>query len=76
MAYVEAGHIAQTFQLVATSLGLNTWLTGALSDTQVENLLNLEDSTEQPLFFVGCGRSDGQVMCKEIKALLDEEDTE
>lgn len=76
MAYVEAGHIAQTFQLVATSLGLNTWLTGALSDTQVENLLNLEDSTEQPLFFVGCGRSDGQVMCKEIKALLGEEDTE
>ena len=70
MAYVEAGHISQTFQLVATSLGLNTWLTGALTDDQVESLLGLNDSTEQPLFFVGCGKSDGDVMCKELNALL------
>ncbi|MGE8149473.1 SagB family peptide dehydrogenase [Pseudomonas frederiksbergensis] len=72
MAYVEAGHISQTFQLVATTLGLNTWLTGALTDDQVETLLGFEDSAEQPLFFVGCGQSDGQVMCKELKALLNE----
>ena len=65
------GHISQTFQLVATSLGLGTWLTGALKDDQVEALLRLlESNAEQPLFFVGCGRSDGQVMCKELKALL------
>lgn len=70
MAYVEAGHISQTFQLVATALGLNTWLTGALTDDQVETLLGLEDNAEQPLFFVGCGHSDGQVMCKELKDLL------
>ncbi|WP_223488243.1 SagB family peptide dehydrogenase [Pseudomonas sp. A-RE-19] len=70
MAYVEAGHISQTFQLVATALGLNTWLTGALTDDQVETLLTLENSAEQPLFFVGCGHSDGQVMCKELKDLL------
>ncbi|MFJ7796430.1 SagB family peptide dehydrogenase [Pseudomonas sp. NPDC096950] len=72
MAYVEAGHISQTFQLVATALGLGTWLTGALTDDQVETLLGLKDSAEQPLFFVGCGQSDGQVMCKELKALLNE----
>jgi SagB-type dehydrogenase family enzyme len=70
MAYVEAGHISQTFQLVATALGLSTWLTGALADDQVETLLGIEDSAEQPLFFVGCGQSDGQVMCKELEALL------
>jgi SagB-type dehydrogenase family enzyme len=70
MAYVEAGHISQTFQLVATSLGLKTWLTGALTDDQVEALLGLEDSPEQPLFFVGCGKSDGQAMGEEIKSLL------
>ncbi|QJI43611.1 SagB/ThcOx family dehydrogenase [Pseudomonas sp. ADAK2] len=73
MAYVEAGHISQTFQLVATALGLNTWLTGALTDDQVETLLGLEESPEQPLFFVGCGQSDGQVMCKELKALLNQQ---
>ncbi|UVK98516.1 SagB/ThcOx family dehydrogenase [Pseudomonas sp. B21-048] len=70
MAFVEAGHISQTFQLVATALGLNTWLTGALTDDQVEMLLGLENSAEQPLFFVGCGQSEGQVMCKELKELL------
>ena len=70
MAFVEAGHIAQTFQLVATALGLNTWLTGALTDDKVEAALGLEHSAEQPLFFVGCGKSDGQAMCKELKALM------
>ncbi|GAB6404684.1 hypothetical protein PMHK_21120 [Pseudomonas sp. MHK4] len=70
MAYIEAGHISQTFQLAATAMGLNTWLTGALTDDQVEALLGLEDSPEQVLFFVGCGKSDGQVMCKELKSLL------
>lgn len=74
MAYVEAGHISQTFQLLATALGLGTWLTGALTDNQVETLLGLEDSPEQPLFFVGCGKSDGEVMCKELKALLSHQD--
>jgi len=70
MAYVEAGHISQTFQLVATALGLSTWLTGAMTDDQVETLLKIENTPEQPLFFVGCGHSDGEVMCKELKALL------
>ncbi|VVM37405.1 hypothetical protein PS655_00092 [Pseudomonas fluorescens] len=72
MAFVEAGHLSQTFQLVATALGLNTWLTGAFADRQVEALLNLEGSAEQPLFFVGCGESDGQVMCSEMRELLRE----
>jgi hypothetical protein len=36
----------------------------------VEALLGLEDSPEQVLLFVGCGKSDGQVMCKELKSLL------
>lgn len=71
MAYVEAGHISQTFQLVATALGLNTWLTGALTDHQVESLLGIEENNpEQTIFFVGCGKSDGQVMCKELTSLL------
>jgi SagB-type dehydrogenase family enzyme len=70
MAFVEAGHISQTFQLVATALGLNTWLTGALTDDRVEALLGLENSAEQPLLFVGCGRGDGQAQCKELNLLI------
>ncbi|TFH76660.1 SagB family peptide dehydrogenase [Pseudomonas kribbensis] len=72
MAFVEAGHLSQTFQLVATALGMNTWLTGAFSDDQVESLLKLENRAEQPLFFVGCGESDGQAMCQEMRDLLRE----
>ncbi|MBC8997691.1 SagB family peptide dehydrogenase [Pseudomonas sp. N40(2020)] len=72
MAFVEAGHLSQTFQLVATALGFNTWLTGAFADKQVETLLKLEESAEQPLFFVGCGKSDGQAMCQEMRDLLRE----
>lgn len=75
MAYVEAGHISQTFQLVATQLGLNTWLTGALTDARVEALLGLENSPEQPLFFVGCGLGDGQVQCEELLALINRQGT-
>ncbi|MBV4461457.1 SagB family peptide dehydrogenase [Pseudomonas sp. COR58] len=71
MAFVEAGHLSQTFQLVATALGLNTWLTGAFADGPVETLLDLEGSPEQPLFFVGCGKSDGQAMCRELRDLLE-----
>ncbi|SEM82044.1 SagB-type dehydrogenase domain-containing protein [Pseudomonas sp. ok272] len=74
MAYVEAGHISQTFQLIATALGLSTWLTGALMDDRIETLLGLQRSTEQVLFFVGCGRGDGQALSKELQALIDIED--
>ncbi|RON03647.1 SagB family peptide dehydrogenase [Pseudomonas brassicacearum] len=76
MAYVEAGHISQTFQLIATALGLNTWLTGALTDDRVETLLGLHDSAEQPLFFVGCGHGDGQALCAELKALINRQETD
>jgi len=71
MAFVETGHVSQAFLMVATALGLDTWLTGALSDREVEQLLGLEDSCEQPLFFVGCGHGDGQVHCKELMALIE-----
>lgn len=72
MAFVEAGHLSQTFQLVATALGMNTWLTGAFADDRVESLLQISGSAEQPLFFVGCGASDGQAMCQEMRDLLQE----
>ncbi|MDR9863791.1 MULTISPECIES: SagB family peptide dehydrogenase [Pseudomonas] len=71
MAFIEAGHLSQSFQLVATALGLNTWLTGAFDDDQVQSLLKIEGA-EQPLFFVGCGESDGQAMCQEMHDLLNE----
>jgi SagB-type dehydrogenase family enzyme len=74
MAFVETGHVSQAFLMVATALGLNTWLTGALADRQVEQLLGLEGTPEQPLFFVGCGHGDGQVHCNELMTLVNRRD--
>jgi len=76
MAFIETGHVSQVFLMVATALGLKTWLTGALTDRQVERLFGLERSPEQPLFFVGCGHGDGQVHCKELVTLANCQDTD
>jgi SagB-type dehydrogenase family enzyme len=55
MALIEAGHVSQNVQLIATALKLRTWITGAFDDAAVENQLNIQHSHEQPLFFVGIG---------------------
>lgn len=75
MAFVETGHVSQAFLMVATALGLKTWLTGALTDSDVERLLGLEEAPEQPLFFVGCGHGEGQAHCDELMALVNHQDT-
>jgi SagB-type dehydrogenase family enzyme len=60
VALLDIGHLSQTFQLTATALGLNTWLSGAFVDSEVTRLLDLkDDGSEQPLFFVGAGFGDG-----------------
>lgn len=60
VALLDAGHLSQTFQLVATALGLNTWLSGVFLDKAVSKLLAIEENeSEQPLFFVGAGYGDG-----------------
>lgn len=58
VALLDVGHLSQTFQLTATALGLNTWLSGVFMDLEVTNLLHIEDEAEQPLFFVGAGIGD------------------
>lgn len=70
MALVEIGHVAQTFQLEATDLGLGTWLTGALNETPIESILDLTNPAEQVLFFVGAGYTDGSDTPEALKQLL------
>ncbi|MBV4534359.1 SagB/ThcOx family dehydrogenase, partial [Pseudomonas sp. SWRI107] len=57
-ALLEIGHVAQTLQIAATSLGLGTWPTGALNENLIDPLLGIKDSDEQVFFFVGCGYTD------------------
>ena len=52
---LDAGHLAQTFCLVATWLGLAPFTTAALKDTAVEAALGLDGITESVLYLVGVG---------------------
>jgi SagB-type dehydrogenase family enzyme len=54
-ALVEAGHVCQTFCLVATWLGLAPFCTMALEDTRIEQALRLDGVGEILLYAAGVG---------------------
>ncbi len=53
--HLDAGHIGQTFHLVATALGLGVFTTAALQDRQLEEMLSLDGVTETVLYGGGIG---------------------
>jgi len=53
--WIEAGHLAQTFCLMATSRGLGPFTTAAIQDTFVENLIGLDGVKEFPVYLCGAG---------------------
>lgn len=57
-AYLEAGHISQTVLLLATSCGINTWITGSFRDNVLSEKLKISDNSVFPVFFVGLGYGD------------------
>jgi len=52
---LDAGHLCQTFCLVATWLGLAPFSTAALKDTLIEKDLGLDGITESVLYVAGAG---------------------
>ncbi len=55
-ALLDAGHLSQTVQLIATALGIRTWPTAAFYDDELGALLELsEDCSESALLVVGLG---------------------
>lgn len=54
--WLEAGHIAQTFALVATGRGLGPFQTAAIQDTYTERLLGIDGAKEFPVYLLGAGR--------------------
>jgi SagB-type dehydrogenase family enzyme len=53
--FLEAGHFAQSFCLLATELGLAPFCTHAFVDTAVEADLQLDGVNEGVVYAVGCG---------------------
>jgi SagB-type dehydrogenase family enzyme len=52
---IEAGHLGQTFCLVATALGLAPFTTLAIDDPAVDAALGLDGESQGVVYAVGCG---------------------
>ena len=55
---IDAGHLGQTFCLVATALGLAPFTTMAFSESRLEALLGLDGVSECPMYVAGVGMPD------------------
>ena len=52
---IESGHLGQTFCLLATSLGLAPFCTGALADSIIERDLGIDGVSESVIYACGAG---------------------
>jgi SagB-type dehydrogenase family enzyme len=52
---IEAGHVCQTFCLVATWLGLAPFCTMALTESPIERTLGIDGVSEAVLYVAGVG---------------------
>lgn len=56
VACLDVGHLSQTAQLIATGLGLRTWITAAFCDEKIRKLLDIQqESAEFPMLVLGFG---------------------
>jgi len=53
--WLDAGHLAQTFCLLATSRGLGPFTTAAIQDSFLERLIGLDGVREFPVYLCGAG---------------------
>jgi SagB-type dehydrogenase family enzyme len=53
--WLDAGHLAQTFCLLATSRGLGPFTTAAMQDSFIEKLIGLDSVAEFPVYLCGAG---------------------
>lgn len=53
--WLDAGHLAQTFCLLATSRALGPFTTAAIQDSYIEKLIGLDGAREFPLYLCGAG---------------------
>jgi nitroreductase len=55
---LEAGHLGQTFHLVATALGLGPFTSIAFHDSRLESLLGVDGIDEAALYLAAAGVPD------------------
>jgi SagB-type dehydrogenase family enzyme len=55
VVWLDAGHLGQTFCLVATALGLGPFTTAAIHSRPLERLLGIDGIHEFPVYLCGAG---------------------
>ena len=55
VVWLDAGHLAQTFCLLATARGLGPFTTAAIQDSFLEKLIGLDGIKEFPVYLCGAG---------------------
>ena len=53
--FLDAGHLAQTFALLATARGLGAFTTASMKESRIEKLLGLDGVREFPVYLCGAG---------------------
>ena len=53
--YLDAGHLAQTFSLLATAENLGAFTTASMKESRIEKLLGLDGVSEFPVYLCGAG---------------------
>ncbi len=53
--WLDAGHLAQTFVLLATARGLGPFTTAATQESLIEELIGLDGVREFPIYLCGAG---------------------
>ncbi len=69
-ALLDIGHISQNFQLIATALQIDPWLTAAMEDSQINQLLQLDNVSESVMFFLGGGIGNHYSYDKQYEAIM------
>src|SRR5438093_415040 len=60
--FLDAGHLAQTFVLLATARGLGAYTTAAMDERMIQTTLGLDGRSEFPVYICGAGaRADAGV---------------
>lgn len=67
---MDVGHLSQTLNLLMTSIGINTWITGYFHDKEIAELLLCDMNIESPFLLVGGGYGIGSSLSKADRAIL------
>ena len=73
VALLDVGCLAQTFQLVVTGLGLNSWITGYFLDREINRLLGVDEINESVLFFLGAGSGRNTAFAPELLTAIEKQ---